>query len=131
MAKVLGLGGVFFKCRDTDKLAAWYRDWLGVDISQLFFGASFMPKDMPAGGYSVWGLFKADTDYFAPSDQPFMINLVVDDLAGALAQVAEGGCAVLDGPVDDPCGQFGWFLDPEGNKVELWQPNPAGPPEEA
>ncbi|WP_341501361.1 VOC family protein [Gallaecimonas sp. GXIMD4217] len=122
MAKVMGVGGVFFRCLDRDGLAAWYQKWLGMPVNEQFCGAEFKTANYPKGGYTVWGLFKSDTDYFAPSDQQFMVNLVVDDIKAALAQVAEGGGTVLDGPVDDPCGLFGWFLDPEGNKVELWQP---------
>ena len=70
----------------------------------------------------MWSPFKKDTEYFGPSQNPFMFNLVVDDLDGALAQVVEGGAELAGEPSDEFNGRFGWFLDPEGNKVELWEP---------
>ena len=87
------------------------------------YGASPARQErLPGGAYSVWSPFKQDTTYFAPSDQSFMINLIVDDLDGCLARVAEGGAEVMPDREDAEFGRFGWFLDPEGNKVELWQP---------
>lgn len=124
MAKVLGVGGVFFKADNPDSLGAWYQRWLGVPVEPPY-GASFKPASMPAGGFTVWGPFSADTTYFEPSSKPFMFNLVVDDLDGALAQAAEGGAEVVGEIQDEPYGRFGWFVDPEGNKVELWEPRPA------
>ncbi len=85
-------------------------------------GASLKPADMPPAGLTVWAPFKHDTDYFDPSPKEFMFNLVVDDLNGALAQVQEGG-AERAGEIEEyEYGRFGWFMDPEGNKVELWEP---------
>ncbi len=121
MAKVLGVGGVFFKADDSKKLSAWYKKWLGVPAHPEW-GASFTPDTVPAGGFTVWAPFKSDTTYFEPSTSSFMINLMVDDLEGALAQVAEGGAEVVGEVQDEPYGRFGWFIDPEGNKVELWEP---------
>ncbi len=125
MAKVLGVGGVFFKSKDTEKLGEWYKKWLGVPVDA--YGANFKPETMPPGGVTVWSPFKHDTTYFDPSESPFMINLIVDDLDEALAQVAEGGAEVVGEVQDEPYGKFGWFIDPDGNKVELWCP-PAKPP---
>ncbi len=125
MARVIGLGGVFFKCRDPEALGAWYRAWLDVPAGP--HGATLLPEAMPAGGWQVWAPFKADTTYFAPSQSPFMINLAVDDLDGCLARVAEGGATVMPDREEGEYGRFGWFLDPEGNKVELWQPPAARP----
>lgn len=125
MARAVGIGGVFFKAQDPEGLARWYERWLGMPVHSAFCGTVFASAEMPAGGYAVWSPFEAGTEYFAPSDLPFMINLVVDDLDGALAQVVEGGAAQVGEPSDDELGRFGWFLDPAGNKVELWQP-PAG-----
>lgn len=122
MAKALGLGGVFFKARDPRALAAWYGTHLGIGIQDDFPGAIFQAEAVPAGGYTLWAPFDADTAYFAPSEAPFMINLMVDDLDGALAQVAEGGATLAGTPEDSEFGRFGWFIDPEGNKIELWQP---------
>jgi predicted enzyme related to lactoylglutathione lyase len=122
MAKVLGIGGVFFKSPDPAKLRAWYAQWLGFDASE--YGANFAPATMPSGGLTVWNPFDAKTNYFAPSEASFMINLVVDDLDGALAQVQAGGAVLAGDVLNEDYGRFGWFVDPDGNKVELWQPPP-------
>lgn len=121
MAKVVGLGGVFFKAADQAALGAWYAEWLGVPVAD-YGGASFLPSAVPPGGYQVWSPFKGDTDYFEPSDRPFMVNLMVDDLEGCLARVSAGGAQVMEAREKGEYGDFGWFVDPEGNKVELWQP---------
>ncbi len=122
MARVVGVGGVFFKADDPKGLAAWYSRWLGLVIENDFIAAQFSPADQPPGGYTVWHPMRADTDYTAPSDKPFMINFMVDDLDEALAQVREGGAEVVGGQESYEFGRFGWFMDPEGNKIELWQP---------
>lgn len=121
MAKVLGVGGVFFKAKDPDELSRWYERWLAVPAKPPE-GASFLPADMPEASMTVWAPFKNTTAYFEPSNREFMINLIVDDLDEALVQVQQGG-ATLVGTVEEfDYGRFGWFLDPEGNKVELWEP---------
>ena len=120
MAKALGVGGVFFKSRDPQKLGAWYKEWLGLPVEHPY-GASMKKEGLPAGAFTVWSPFKQDTDYFA-SDKTYMFNLVVDDLDGALAQVKEGGAEVVEKIEEMEYGRFGWFFDPEGNKVELWEP---------
>ena len=120
MAKVVGLGGLFFRSPDPDKLLAWYAQWLGVGDGKS--SIEFSPADMPANGFAVFSPFPADTDYFAPSARQFMFNLVVDDLDGALGQVHLGGCQVVGEIEEHEYGRFGWFIDPDGNKVELWQP---------
>ena len=122
MAKVLGIGGVFFKSRDPKKLAAWYKTWLGLEIDPSFGGTIFYPSTLPDKAYTVWPPFKESTTYFDPSTSPFMINLIVDDIPGALGQVETGGATLVGDPEDSEYGTFGWFIDPEGNKVELWQP---------
>ncbi len=127
MAKILGIGGVFFKSRDTGALGDWYRKWLHMPIDPQFGGASLKPGDMPAGGFTVWGPFKDDTSYFNPSDRPFMINFVVDDLDAALRQVSEGGATVIDEILEEDYGRFAWFIDPEGTKIELWEPPTEAP----
>lgn len=121
MAKVQGVGGVFFKSKDPKKLAQWYQTWLGFEIDSSFHGTSFQAAAMPEAGCTVWSPFAADTEYFQPSDQAYMINLIVDDLEGALTQVKQGGASLVGQPEKFDYGKFGWFLDPEGNKVELWQ----------
>jgi predicted enzyme related to lactoylglutathione lyase len=119
MAKALGVGGIFFLSPDPARLRAWYERWLGVPADT--YGAMFKPADVPAGGCTVWNPFEADTTYFAPSKSRFMFNLIVDDVDGALAQVREGGAEIVGAIEQHDYGRFGWFVDPDGNKVELWQ----------
>ena len=122
MAKVLGIGGVFFKSKDPESLGAWYQKHLGIKIDSAYGGTSFQPEDLPPASYSVWSPFKESTTYFEPSNNSYMINLIVDDLTTALVQVKEGGATLAGEPQESEFGRFGWFIDPEGNKVELWQP---------
>lgn len=121
MAQVLGIGGIFFRSADPAALCAWYQKWLGVQAAPPF-GATFEPASTPPGGLTVWSPFPMDTAYFGTSGQTFMINLMVDDVRGALAQVRDGGAAVDDKVDEQDYGIFGWFTDPDGNRVELWQP---------
>jgi catechol 2,3-dioxygenase-like lactoylglutathione lyase family enzyme len=123
MAKVLGIGGVFFKVEDGDAVRDWYRRVLGLAIED-WGGVAFPPSGR---GPSVWSPFAADTDYFAPSTQPFMINLMVDDLDGVLAMVRAAGVEPLGQDDSDPSGRFAWLLDPAGIKVELWEPPATSP----
>jgi len=124
MASVLGIGGVFFKSKDPGALSNWYRDVLGLDV-QEWGGVVFMPEAMAAhpGAGTVLSPFRADTTYFAPSTKDFMVNLAVDHLDGILASCAEHGVEV-NGLPDEPNGRFAHILDPEGTKIELWQPRP-------
>jgi len=124
MARVTGLGGVFLKAKDKAALTAWYKQHLGIPV-QDWGGAQFFWKD--DGGpseqaYNVWTLFKSDTTYFAPSEKPFMLNFRVDDLHALIAQLRAAGCAVDDKVDDSEYGKFGWVTDPEGTKIELWEP---------
>jgi predicted enzyme related to lactoylglutathione lyase len=128
MAKVLGVGGLFFKSPDPVKLQGWYAKWLGIEVQgdQGMSFAMFQPGTMPADGYTVWSAFESGTTYFAPSTKEFMFNLVVDNLEAALQQVAAGGAQVVGEMQKSEYGNFGWFMDPDGNKVELWQPAESG-----
>ncbi|ASJ96375.1 MULTISPECIES: VOC family protein [Shewanella] len=125
MAKVIGLGGIFFKSEDPQKLANWYKTYLEVPVENWGGAAFYLNNLMPmaATGYSVWTPMAKDTDYLHPSSKEFMFNLIVDDLNEALAQVAEGGAELIAETEDSEFGRFGWFIDPDGNKVELWQPS--------
>ena len=125
MAKVLGLGGVFFKSQDRVGLAAWYEKWLGFPM-EANKSSSFPAEQLPAGALSVWSPFAADTDYFNPGTKQFMINFIVDNLHEMLQQVQQGGATLEGEPEELEMGIFGWFTDPEGNKVELWQPKKSG-----
>lgn len=117
MAKVLGLGGVFYKAADPQAVRQWYADVLDFELT-AWGSASFSP---PAGTTQQWTLFSADSDYFAPSSHPFMINLIVDDMEGLLERARNAGAEIL-GQQDEPYGKFAWLMDPAGVKVELWQP---------
>jgi len=115
---------VFFKAKDPKALAAWYQTHLGLDV-QDWGGTTFswVSDDNPGGvGSTVWSPFAADTTYFAPGTASFMVNYRVADLHGLLAVLRAEGCAVEDKVEESEYGKFGWVLDPEGNKVELWQP---------
>ena len=122
--RVLGVGGVFFKSPDPRKLGKWYAQHLGIAVESWGStqGTSFSPARMPAQAFTVWSVFAANTEYFGDSGQDHMINLVVDDLDAALANVAAGGAQVLPDREEQDFGRFGWFVDPDGNRVELWQP---------
>ena len=124
MARVLGVGGVFFRSKDPAALTAWYRDTLGLEF-QEWGGVVFTPDAMAAhpGAGTVFRPFEADTTYFAPSTKDFMINLAVDDLDGILASCARHGVEASVFP-DQPNGRFAHIVDPEGTKIELWQPSP-------
>lgn len=124
MAKVTGIGGVFFKSKgDPKALAAWYQKYLGLTLSD-FGGAVLRWPDDHADdkGLTVWCLAKPDSQWFAPSDATFMINYRVDDLDGVLAQLRAGGTETHKGPESHENGRFAWVLDPDGNKLELWEP---------
>lgn len=121
MAKVTGLGGVFFRTADRRSLGQWYQKWLGLPVEHPY-GASIPHEQLSGKGYSVWAPFESETTYFGDSGQSYMINLMVDDLPGALEQVREGGAEVGPDTEDSEFGHFGWFVDPAGNRVELWQP---------
>lgn len=125
MAKALGVGGIFFKSNDPLALMAWYGAALGLPVESGAY-ATFFAATTPPGGCTVFSPFKADTDYFAPSSSPFMFNLMVDDLDGALQQVQAAGASLAGEVQTFDYGRFGWFIDPDGNKVELWEPSERG-----
>jgi len=124
MKRVTGIGGIFFTARDPAALRSWYQTHLGIDV-QDWGGAVLQWADDPkaAEGMTVWSVNAAEEG--APAKAPFTINYRVADLAGLLAALREEGCEVLDKTDDSEFGKFGWVIDPEGNKVELWEP-PAG-----
>lgn len=127
MKRVTGIGGIFFKSQDPQALGAWYREHLGIDV-QEWGGAAFRwnGDDNPSGtGTTIWSPFKQDTTYFHPSQASFMVNYRVDDLHALLAALRAEGCQVDDKVDESEYGKFGWVTDPEGNKLELWQP-PSG-----
>ena len=117
MKRVTGIGGIFFKAKDPKALHAWYKQHLGIDV-QPWGGASFEQ----GAGTTAWLIASQQSDQFAPSAAPFMVNYRVEDLDALLKALREEGCNVLDKVDDSEYGKFGWVIDPEGNKVELWQP---------
>lgn len=123
MPKVLGLGGLFFKSADTSAMREWYGRVLGLSFED-WGGLVFLPATAAAhpGAATVFSAFSADTGYFAPSDKEYMFNLMVDDLDGVLARCAEHGVEPLDAILDEANGRFAHIIDPEGRKIELWQP---------
>jgi predicted enzyme related to lactoylglutathione lyase len=127
MKRVTGIGGIFFKAKDALALRAWYQAHLGIDV-QPWGGAVFSWADAdgkPNTGMTTWSVSDASSNYFEPSTATFMINYRVADLHALLAQLRKEGCTVIDKTDESEYGKFGWVMDPEGNKVELWEP-PAG-----
>ena len=127
MRRVTGIGGIFFKAKDAPALQAWYKRHLGIDV-QDWGGAAFTWTDAdgtPVGGTTIWSIGSAQGDQFAPGTASFMVNYRVEDLRALVKVLREEGCNVLEKVDESEFGTFGWVIDPEGNKVELWQP-PAG-----
>jgi catechol 2,3-dioxygenase-like lactoylglutathione lyase family enzyme len=119
MERVLGVGGIFFKAKDPKKLKAWYCEHLGLPTGE-HGEVMFMTQADPGPG-TVWSTFPADTKYFEPSTAPFMINFRVKDLNAMLAQLRAAGATVDEKVQDEGYGKFGWVMDPEGNRIELWE----------
>ena len=124
MGKIAGLGGVFIKAIDPQALAAWYQKYLGIDFSgNIYVDFPFTDKEGNlTPGYNVLSFFKEDSPYFHPSTKKVMINLRVNDLFVLLERLKNGGVEIVGDPVDEEYGKFGWILDLEGNKIELWEP---------
>ena len=124
MAKITGIGGVFFKSKgDGTSLAAWYREHLGMALED--FGGAILrwPDDKAEDkGLTVWMVAKAESQWFSPSGSSFMINYRVDNLVEMLEQLRTGGVEIVSGPESHENGKFAWIMDPDGNKVELWEP---------
>jgi predicted enzyme related to lactoylglutathione lyase len=124
MERVTGIGGVFFKSKDPEALRAWYRDHLGLTLSEygicVFEWADEADPKRP--GQTVWSLFPADTKSFDPSPAPFMLNYRVRNLEAMLTQLRKLGAKVEEKVDDSEYGKFGWVSDPEGNRIELWEP---------
>ena len=124
MKRVTGIGGIFIRAKDPQALCAWYQEHLGIDV-QSWGGTAFRwvdEDDKPVGGMTIWSV--GDGSNFAPG-KAFMVNYRVADLHALLDALRREGCEVLDKVDDSEYGKFGWVVDPEGNKVELWEP-PAG-----
>ena len=122
MKRVTGIGGIFFKAQDPEKMYEWYERHLGIKREH---GAVMFhwrkPDDPAAEGMTVWSIFKQDTKYMNPGTASFMINYCVDDLGAVVDALRTEGVEVT-GPDDSEYGRFAWIIDPEGNKIELWEP---------
>jgi len=124
MKRVTGIGGIFIKSANTARLRAWYQKHLGINVEE-WGGTAFRwagPHNPDGHGTTVWSVFEASSDYFGPSTAPFMVNYRVEKLHDLLAVLREEGCQVVGEPQDSEFGKFGWVVDPDGNKVELWEP---------
>jgi catechol 2,3-dioxygenase-like lactoylglutathione lyase family enzyme len=123
MKRVTGIGGIFFKTRDAQKSREWYARHLGIEPADEY-GAVFAwrsPGDEGAAGHTVWAPFPPDTRYFG-TDQVFMVNYRVENLAGLLETLRAEGVDVDDNVEEAEYGKFGWITDPDGLRVELWEP---------
>jgi predicted enzyme related to lactoylglutathione lyase len=125
MAKVLGIGGLFFKASNTEATMQWYASVLGLELSD-WGGVVFRPDALAAkpGAGTVFSAFAADTTYFEPSTRDFMFNLVVDDLGAMLARCKEHGVEPVKLFPEEANGRFAHVIDPDGRKIELWEPKP-------
>jgi predicted enzyme related to lactoylglutathione lyase len=125
MKRVTGLGGVFFKAEDPNKLAAWYEEHLGIKCETGSTFSSFPwrdSQDPEKEGLTVWALFPRQSNYFDPSNANFMLNYRVDNLDSVLEALRAEGVTVDPKIENTEYGRFGWIMDPEGNRVELWEP---------
>lgn len=120
MKKVIGLGGIFMKCRHWEETREWYSRHLGIELES--WGAQFNFKDDPhPEAYTVLSFFKPDSEYFAPSESRFMINFRVENLDELIKELNYSGVPLLGEAVVEQYGKFAWVMDPEGNKIELWE----------
>lgn len=125
--RITGVGGIFFESRDPEALMAWYRDVLGMKVES--WGGAMMRYDAPQHPpVLTLNVFKAGSDYMTPSKREFMLNFAVDDLAAFLTRLKAKGVAILKHDDTDPSGKFAWIVDPDGTKIELWQPAPGPRP---
>jgi predicted enzyme related to lactoylglutathione lyase len=123
MKKVNGIGGIFFKCQDPQKVKDWYAQNLGIAGDQYGTNFEWLHADDPTKkGTTVWAPFAGDTKYFDPSTKEFMINYTVEDLEALVVDLKKAGVTILDEMAVYDYGKFIHILDPEGNKIELWQP---------
>lgn len=122
MERVRGVGGVFFRAREPEALAEWYRDHLGIPVAEGQTFASF--ESTGPGEQTVWSAFPTQTEYFGAGGSGLMVNYRVDDLDAMLAQLRNAGVEVVERVEEYDYGRFGWAVDAEGNRFELWEPKP-------
>jgi predicted enzyme related to lactoylglutathione lyase len=123
MQKITGVGGVFFKARNPKQLMEWYEEHLGLQFQHGYIQFKWADdQGSKATGSTTFAIFKEDSDYFNPGEKPFMINFRVSDLGALLGELREKGVMVSGDMQEYDYGRFGWIMDPEGNKIELWEP---------
>lgn len=122
--RILGIGGIFFKSPDRDQMRAWYAQHLGLADKGSGAMLPWREQDDPSREHvTVWSVFSASTNYFEPSHAPFMINYIVDDLDALLTRLQAEGVKIDPKRMNESYGHFAWIYDPDGNKIELWQPS--------
>lgn len=129
MKRVTGLGGIFFKAKDPKSLGEWYKKHLDLPVDE--FGAVFKwidpnNKDATVPAQTVWSPFKESSTYFNPSEKPYMFNYRVENLVELLKVLKDEGVTIVGEMQEYPYGKFGWIMDPDGNKIELWEPKDDG-----
>jgi predicted enzyme related to lactoylglutathione lyase len=124
MERVKGIGGVFFRAEDPERQSQWYLEHLGVPVTQAGCAVFKWREDGdPSQGQStIWSVFPKDTEYLGEARQSFMVSYVVESLEDMLSQLRDGGVRVEEKVEDSEFGRFGWCYDPEGNRIELWEP---------
>lgn len=122
MEKVTGIGGIFFKTKNPKELAAWYQQHLGIDFNGNTYFAFEWGNQNNSSGQTVFSFFKEDTQYFNPSQSSFMVNFRVKDLESLLKTLCEENVQIVGETADEGFGKFAWIMDPDGNKIELWEP---------
>lgn len=128
MKRVTGIGGIFIKSADPARLREWYQKHLGIAV-EAWGGTAFQwagPHNPDGHGTTVWNVFEAGSNYFQPSTAPFMVNYRVADLRALIVALRAEGCQVDDKVDESEYGKFGWVVDPDGNKIELWEPPEGG-----
>ena len=121
--RAIGVGGIFFKSADKERLNSWYRDNLGMGISQWGFAFEWRAHDRPETEHqTAWSVFAQDSKKFDPSPAPFMVNYIVDDMDAILAKLAANGATIDPKREEGEYGRFAWVFDADGNKIELWEP---------
>lgn len=120
MKRVIGIGGIFLKCSDTERSREWYARHLGISMES--WGAQFNLQDDPnPSAYTVLSFFKTESPYFQPSTSSFMLNFRVDNLDALVVELKKEGVELIGDPIVEEFGKFAWVMDPDGNKIELWE----------
>jgi len=122
MTRVTGIGGIFFKSPDAPRLSAWYEKHLGLKPDQGAVLFHWRERDVESPGTTVWSIFPGDTKYFDPSKSPFMINYRVENLDALLETLKSEGVTIAPERENSEYGRFAWIIDPDGNRIELWEP---------